>query len=46
MSATAGGRAEPAMEPDTVAQAAGIDIPILLLLLIAPAVSGSDDPVE
>jgi hypothetical protein len=50
-SATAGGLAEPVMEPEVVEQAAGtsaagIIIPILLLLLIAAAVSGSDDPVE
>jgi hypothetical protein len=46
-SATAGGLAEPAMEPEVVEQAAGtstagIIIPILLLLLIAAAVAGGD----
>jgi hypothetical protein len=46
MSATAGGPAEPAMEPDTVEQGAGIDIPSLLRPLIAAAVSGSDHPAS
>lgn len=46
----AGGLAEPVMEEDVVAEAAGtsaagIVVPILLLLLIAVAVSGGDDAV-
>lgn len=49
--AGAGGLAEPAMEPEVVAErtsssSGGIIVPLLLLILVAVAISGGDDSGE